>query len=135
MKRIFALLVFSFTSFIAHADEAYDFYQILCSQKLSSFEIQKKTIWNIGGTVWPGAYKWKEHVDALKNLEKSDNLYVFNELYGYYDSPQTSFDCGQVHATIKFSKQFRGKKEPVGSGQTVRVDATIRIDAPGRNVV
>ncbi len=80
--------------------------------------------------VWPREGGWKFHVQSLKNLEKTSGLYVFNELYGYYDSPELSFVCGPYNVTIHYSKVLR-EEGPVGSKEPVRMGATISITSSG----
>lgn len=128
MKMILAFVVaLAIASVNVYADEYYEFYRIRCDDKIPSFEVQRTPFWNIKHVVWPGNWDWKSHVQSLKNLEKSSGLYVFNELYGYYDSPELSFVCGPYNVKINYSKVLRPKDADSGSNEPVRMNATITI--------
>lgn len=129
MKLIFAI-VFIIASTNAYADEYYDFYRIQCDGTIPSFEVQRTPFWNIKHIVWPGEWDWKSHVQSLKNLEKASGLYVFNELYGHYDSPELSFKCGPYDVKIYYSKVLR-EEGPVGAKEPVRMGAIISITSSG----
>lgn len=131
MKASIVALVFFMATAVAHADEYYDFYRIKCDDQIPAFEIQRTPFWNIGHIVWPGVCNWKAHVQSLKNLEKSSGLYIFNELYGYYDSPELSFVCGPYNVKINYSKVLRPEDADCGSKEPVRMNATITITSSG----
>jgi len=124
MKRMlpFFLIVFSSAAF---SDEYYEFYKISCATQINSIEVTRLGFWNIGDVIWP-ELDWDQHVKSLQLIENKDHLYVFNELYGYYDKQVLDFDCGNFQAKITFDKLTR-EPGPVGGGKPVRMNAKITI--------
>ena len=126
MKKKLVFLAIFLASTAAYADEYYGFYRIRCDKEIPAFEIEKTYFWNIGQIVWPNLDDSGNHIQTLKKLEETSGLYVFDELYGYYDSPELSFNCGPIEAKINSSKALR-EEGPVGSKEPVRVSTTITI--------
>jgi len=132
--RIIIASLLALASNFAWADESYDFYQIRCVSALSFIEIEHESFWNIGSIVWPGQYQWKDHVASLKKLEKDADLYVFDEQYGYVDSPRPKFDCGKFQATIIY-KIVRRPKGSVGSDEPLRMFSKVTIVQGNKKIV
>ncbi len=133
MKKKLAFLVIFLASTAAHADEYYGFYRIQCDKEIPAFEIERTYFWNIRQIIWPD-YDWAKHVQSLKKLETSSGLYVFDEFYGYYDSPELSFNCGPIDAKINSSQALR-EEGAVGSQEPVRVSTTITITSSELSLV
>ncbi len=133
MKHILTIILITISSY-SYSDEYYDFYRIACDKEIPSFEVYRTPFWNVGHVVWPDNWNWDSHVKSLKKLESSSSLYVFNELYGYYDSPEITFKCGSYNIKIQYSKILR-EEGPVGSKKPVRMHASINIDSSGYKLV
>ncbi|MBB1521364.1 hypothetical protein [Aquipseudomonas guryensis] len=133
MRLITAILLI-LSTYSALADERYEFYKFNCSTVIPSFEVNRISYWNIRQAIWPEDYDWTKHVQLLKRLERENNIYVFNEWYGYYDSPQVTFSCGEFQATINYDKQNR-EIGPVGSEKPVRRNASISVTSKNREII
>jgi hypothetical protein len=118
----------------AFADEYYEFYRIHCIRQIPAFEIEHVPYWNIRHVVWPGKSEWQEHIRSLKTLEKEQDLYVFDQWYGYYDKTQLEFTCGPFRVSIRYDKLFR-EEGPVGSKAPVRMNSRVTIESADKTLV
>lgn len=132
--RIIAVILLALFAHPIFADESYEFYKFNCSAVIPSFEIERVSYWNIRQAIWTEDNDWVKHVELLKRLERENNMYVFNEWYGYFDASKVIFNCENFQATVSYSKRHR-ESGPVGSEEPVRKNASISITSKGREIV
>lgn len=132
MKFAFLSLL-ALASTAAHADEYYEFYRVQCVSAIPSLEIEHVAYWSIGDVVWP-ELDWKKHVASLKKLELDDGLYVFDQMYGYADGRDLTFQCGAFRASIDYAIAHR-EEGPLGGGEPVRMNARVTIVSGNHEVV
>ncbi|WP_137940309.1 hypothetical protein [Chitinivorax sp. B] len=134
MKLISTLSLFLFLSpFNAGADEYYQFHKISCVEQISAFDIEKKGFWNIGTLVWPNSSStWRAHVNALKELERKQNLYVFDQWYGHAEKSKLPKNCGDFEISFDFKILSRGEDFIFPHG-SVKLKTRLSISYPGNH--